>query len=113
MGIQAVQERLKTAGDGKPRLFIMEDSLLEPDDDLAEKHLPLWAKDEFPAYVWADHATKEIPIKENDHSMDALRYAVMYVDHGRISMKGLPQDTSTKSKWAIGERAEAPSWSIH
>lgn len=83
-GLQAVSIRLRTAGDGKPRLFFMRDSLVERDQDLADKYKPTSTIDEFPVYVWPKNQDgkpiKEAPIKENDHGMDAIRYGVMYLD---------------------------------
>lgn len=82
VGIQRVQERLKVADDGKPRIFIMRDSLVEMDQSLVEAKKPWCTEQEFADYVWADKKNKEEPVKENDHGMDALRYAVMHVDGG-------------------------------
>jgi len=83
-GIQAVAERLRKAGDGRPRLYIMRDALVATDPFLAEKRLPACTEEEFPGYVWSkglsDKPAKEEPLKLHDHGMDALRYAVMYVD---------------------------------
>jgi len=64
-GIQAVKARLKVAGDGKPRLTIDPDAI----NTLSEAG----------AYEWEGGARgpKDRPKKENDHAMDALRYAVM------------------------------------
>jgi PBSX family phage terminase large subunit len=82
-GIQAVQERLKVVGDGKPRLFIMRDSLLERDDNLYDGKRPWCTEQEFDGYVWPKgqdgKAVKEQPVKADDHGMDALRYAVMWL----------------------------------
>lgn len=80
-GIQAVQERLRPAGDGKPRLFILRDSLVARDPELGAK--PTSVLEELPAYVWAKAAhgeTKEVPVKKDDHGADCLRYAVAYAD---------------------------------
>lgn len=83
-GIEAVQHRLKAQGDGRPRLFILRDSLVEEDPALALRFKPLSVVDEFPGYAWqptADgKAAKEEPIGVDDHGLDALRYAVMYLD---------------------------------
>ena len=83
-GIQAVESRLKVAGDGKPRLYVMRDALVERDPELARLYKPLCTEDEFPAYVWPESKdgkpVKEEPVKINDHGMDATRYAVMYLD---------------------------------
>lgn len=84
VGIQKVQERLKKAGDGKPRLFVFRDALVERDESLADLKRPVCTKDEFTAYVWPKAAdgrlVKEAPVKEFDHGMDDVRYLVMHVD---------------------------------
>ncbi len=79
-GIGKVKDRLNNAGDGKPRIFLLRDSLVEVDETLKADHLPTCTEEEFPSYVWANSKTKEAPGKENDHGMDALRYAVMHLD---------------------------------
>lgn len=83
-GIQAVQERLRIAGDGKPRLFVLRGSLAERDEDLAEGGQPVDIVGEFGAYVWQKtaegRAQKEVPIDLWNHAMDALRYGVVSVD---------------------------------
>jgi phage terminase large subunit len=69
-GIQKVQARLETAGDGKPRMFIHTScaNLIK----------------EFYGYQWQPDKegknAKEEPCKESDHAMDALRYLVMELD---------------------------------
>ncbi|MDX3759335.1 phage terminase large subunit [Streptomyces sp. AK02-04a] len=87
-GIQAVQSRLKVQADGKPRLFIFRDSLVESDEDLAARALPTRAVDEITGYIWAvkpgngGSELKEEPLKKDDHAMDALRYMVAERDLG-------------------------------
>lgn len=84
VGIEKVQERLKPAGDGKPRLFIMRDALWEKDHTLEADRRPTCTEEEFPGYVWperkAGRAADERPVKSDDHGMDEIRYAVMYLD---------------------------------
>jgi len=80
VGIQRVQERLKPADDGRARLFFLRDALHETDQALATLALPICTEQEIESYIWSNKATKEIPVKENDHGMDAMRYAVMYVE---------------------------------
>lgn len=80
VGIDKVKERLKVAGDHRPRLYFLRDSLVEVDHSLKEAHKPTCTEDEFPSYVWGNSKTKEQPSKEDDHGMDATRYAVMYRD---------------------------------
>lgn len=84
-GIQAVQARIRPAGDGKPRLFILRDAVIERDQDLADAGKPTSTADEINGYVWAVKpgaagGLKEQPLKVNDHGMDALRYMVAAVD---------------------------------
>lgn len=86
-GIQAVQSRLKVQADGKPRLFIRRGAVVERDPELEEAALPIGAAEEISGYVWAVRpgnkgGLKEEPVKENDHSMDALRYMVAERDLG-------------------------------
>lgn len=83
-GIQAVQARMKIQADGKPRIFICRDALVETDPVLADAHKPKCAQDEILEYVWdtrrqagaADTTVREAPLKSNDHGMDAMRYIV-------------------------------------
>ena len=82
-GIQAVQARLRPAGDGRPRLFLMRDCVVTRDPELAEAKKPSSTAEEIVGYVWdtgAGKAIKEQPLKENDHGADALRYLVAYRD---------------------------------
>lgn len=77
-GIQATQRRMRPAGDGKPRLMIMRDSLVERDPELVDAKLPTCTEEEIPAYIW-DSTTKtlkETPVKANDHGCDTMRYVV-------------------------------------
>jgi len=83
-GIEAVQTRYKVAGDGKPRIFILKGCLVERDESLAARHLPLCTRDEEDVYLWPKAADgkpiKDAPVKMNDHAQDAKRYAVRYID---------------------------------
>lgn len=83
-GVQAVQERLKVQGDGKPRLFLFRDALAEGDEALVDAKKPTCTEEEIDCYVWPKggdgKVVKEVPVKLDDHGLDALRYAVMYVD---------------------------------
>lgn len=85
-GIDAVTERLKVQGDGKPRLFIVEDALVEMDLSLKESGLPVNVIEEFGSYAWAESKVgrndKEAPIDAYNHGLDALRYMVAYLDAG-------------------------------
>lgn len=86
-GLQAVKTRLKRAGDGRPRLLIMRDVLVERDQALDEAKKPLSTAEEITGYVWAkpkgnaaDKAEPEEPLKVDDHGMDTMRYVVAELD---------------------------------
>lgn len=83
-GIEAVHARLRPAGDGKPRLFVFEDALVEADPSLLDAKKPICTAQEIESYTWPKgsdgKAVKEAPVKLNDHGMDAMRYAVAYAD---------------------------------
>ncbi|TGZ14739.1 hypothetical protein DV517_62220 [Streptomyces sp. S816] len=86
-GIQAVKSRLKVAGDGKPRLLVMRNALVERDPALEEASKPIGTVDEITGYVWAVKpgnagGLKEEPLKKDDHAMDAMRYMVAAKDLG-------------------------------
>lgn len=90
-GIEAVQERLKDAGDGRRRLYVFRDCLVESDPVLREAKRPCSILEEFDSYSWPKgkdgKAIKEAPEKLNDHAMDALRYACMRVDRGILAIE--------------------------
>jgi len=79
-GITNVQQRF-----AEDRLFIVRDCLRYKDDTLSESHAPTCLEEEIPGYVWADKKAKDVPVKENDHSVDYTRYICAYVD--RLSRK--------------------------
>lgn len=84
-GIQATQQRLRPAKDGKPRLFILRDSLVSRDPELTDTKRPACTAEEIPGYVWdqtGNKGIKEVPLKENDHGCDAMRYLVAARDLG-------------------------------
>lgn len=94
-GIQAVQSRLKTQADGRPRLFLVSGALAERDAALDEAKKPVCTEEEITGYVWAVKpgsagGVKEQPVKENDHGMDAMRYMVAQRDlSGRTRVRWL------------------------
>lgn len=79
-GLQAMMQRLELAGDGLPRMFICRTALVERDEAVADRGLPLGFIGEIPGYVWKrtpdGKPLKDEPEKENDHSMDCARYCV-------------------------------------
>lgn len=96
-GIQAVASRFRRAGDGKPRIMIMRDCLVERDRDLAEAKLPTCLEEEPESYIWDTRQGMkrgEQPVKESDHGLDALRYLVAHFD---LEASGV---SYTKSIWS-------------
>lgn len=86
-GIQAVQARMKRAGDGKARIFLMRDSVVEADKKLLDAKKPVSTLEEIPGYIWDpgtrnSSVVKESPLKLNDHGCDAMRYMVAHLDMG-------------------------------
>ncbi|MCM8555352.1 phage terminase large subunit [Streptomyces sp. STCH 565 A] len=84
-GIQALQARLKVQADGRPRFFIVRGALVERDPALDEAKKPCSTEEEITGYVWAvkpGGTVPEVPLKENDHGMDAGRYMVAERDLG-------------------------------
>jgi phage terminase large subunit len=83
-GIQAVQKRLRPAGElGKPRIMIMRDSTVKRDAELADAKKPTSTAEEVVGYVWdrgTGKAIKENPVKLDDHGCDAMRYLVAQID---------------------------------
>lgn len=89
-GIQATQSRIKIAGDGLPRLFILRDALVERDDELKEAGLPTCTIEEIDGYVWkpkpqsavasAQKNEPDEPLKKDDHGCDCMRYLVAHFD---------------------------------
>ena len=86
-GIEAVQNRLKVRGNGKPGILFHRNALVETDDELKTKYLATCTIDEFASYVWRklkdggeETARDEAPIKKEDHGLDAVKYMVAYLD---------------------------------
>jgi len=86
LGLEATMARIRVAGDGRPRLAVMEDSVVERDPDLVDAMLPIGLVEEIPGYIWEPSAdgkpAKETPLKKDDHSADTMRYMVAHVDLG-------------------------------
>ncbi len=92
-GIDAVTERLRVRGDGKPRLYIVRDCTVSYDSRLADARRPTSTERELPGYVWpetrAGRSADELPVKSDDHGADAMRYMVMYLDGGGPPVAGV------------------------
>lgn len=87
-GIQFVAARLKKQPDGKPRLMVFRDALIDRCPHMAELSKPCGVVEEMDSYIWpkvkvttADgKPLKEVPVDDNNHSMDQLRYVVAELD---------------------------------
>lgn len=80
-GIQALQSRLRVQPDGRARLYVFRDALIDRDPEMDAASLPIGMAEEVTGYVWAvkpgnKGGLKEEPEKANDHSMDTGRYVV-------------------------------------
>jgi len=82
-GLQCLSSYISIAGDEKPRLYYLIDSLISRDRELAEKKLPFCSTQEYESYCWQltkeGKPLKELPMKINDHGIDCDRYACMYL----------------------------------
>ena len=88
-GIDAVMRRLRPAGDGRPRLFILRDSTVELDENLRRTGRPTCTADEIPGYVWANvdgKPNRDQPLKQDDHGTDSMRYICQATDR-RVTAK--------------------------
>lgn len=83
-GIEAVQMRLRKAGDGKPRLFIFQDCLVEPDKRLIDAKKPYCTEQEIETYIWEPagegREAKETPRKVDDHGCDCTKYLCAHLE---------------------------------
>lgn len=83
LGISAAHARLKIAGDGRPRFYVYEYALKERDESRVAAHRPFCFSMEIDAYAYPkskDGApVKEVPVKVDDHAMDAFRYLCLYL----------------------------------
>lgn len=104
-GIQAVTDRIRAAGDGNPRLYVLRSALVEADQLLLDAKRPTCLLQEMDSYVWAKGSdgkpNKEEPVKEHDHHADAMRYMVVHLDApGLSSWAGLaggnPHSTTSR-----------------
>jgi len=89
-GIQAVQARLRAAGDGQPRLVMVRDARVERDQALVDAAKPTCTAEEWAGYVRKKPPQTgqmagvplEEPLKVDDHGMDCTRYLVVHRDGG-------------------------------
>ena len=84
-GVQAVQARLKVQANGRTRIHVVRNCLVEADPELVEAKKPTCFADEIAGYVWpvgVKPDKREAPVKEDDHSMDTARYVIAHRDLG-------------------------------
>lgn len=86
-GIQDTQARFDLASDGLPRIFFRDGARdHDPDINLVDEGRPASTIDELVGYVWDPKFVKDEPIAENDHGMDAMRYACRWVDTNLVGV---------------------------
>jgi hypothetical protein len=130
IGVDKVAGRLRKAGDGKPRLFLLRDSLVSRDPLLDEAKKPCCTEEEIESYVWDEvtggrlgDRTLEEPRAVDNHGMDAKRYMVMYFEDPRALYAGLigkkmsaPDPAMPRPRWRYSggwpskERRERIDW---
>ena len=80
-GLRLVNQRLRKAGDGRPRMVLFKGARVHPADPRqVAAHKPTCTADEFPQYVWsvrADGWNRDEPLKQDDDGCDTCRYATM------------------------------------
>lgn len=83
-GIQVVQARLALQADGKPYIYIKKDARKFVDRELKKKGKPTNTAAEFWSYVYPKPEKRlvkhEIPVDDNNHGMDTMRYVQVYHD---------------------------------
>jgi len=105
-GIEAVHARLRVAGDGRPRVMFLRDSLVERDEGLANRSKPTCTEQEIPTYVYPKgqdgKPLKEEPLKDNDHGCDEWRYAVCFLDNIKDDDKTQAPPAYTMGRILVG-----------
>ncbi len=106
LGVETVTKWLRVAPDGKPRLYFMRGALTESDARMEEDRRPTSTLEEITMYVWPrttdGRTVKEVPVKGNDHGLDAMRYMIMYLDQ---QPSHLGQQTSRRRPVTAGMRS--------
>lgn len=82
---EPIWQRLAKAGDGKPRFFVVDNSVqMGGGVDANLKGKPCGFREEVASYAWLEPANggpfKERPAQKDDHACDMTRYAVWAVD---------------------------------
>lgn len=83
LGISAAHARLKVADDGRPRFSVYEYALRERDESRVAAHRPFGFTMEIDSYAYPKNKdgapVKEVPVKVDDHAMDAFRYFCLHM----------------------------------
>lgn len=82
--IQSIKQRLSVGGNQKARIYFFEGALISPDASLLREKKLYSTIQEMDVYAYEptkNDISKEEPIKKDDHGMDAMRYAVTYIDN--------------------------------
>jgi phage terminase large subunit len=84
-GINIHKDALRIDPDrGEPRVFYMEDALVERDESLVDALMPWCTVQEYTSYIWKKNQTtgkfQEEPKKDLDDGMDCSRYISMHLD---------------------------------
>lgn len=109
-GVQLTEARIRPAGDGRPRLYVFRTAIQNTDPLAKSDNRPRGFAAEVNSYVWAmergaDGIPKEMPLKLNDHSCDAARYAVAHLDWNEESKLRNP------ARAQQGEQRSGSKWS--
>lgn len=120
VGIDAMTARLRVQPDGKPRMMLFADALVEADQSLRDAKLPACMAEEMECYSWPKgvdgKALKEEPVKLHDHGADTARYMVCYLDNPSNVWVADPDATPPLAKRANAVTLDpysedAPGWS--
>lgn len=113
-GVQLMESRIRTAGDGKPRLMVVRGCTIGRDLVAEGAKIPRGFLKEINGYVWemtrgADGIPRETPLKLHDHAMDAARYAVAHLDwHDEAKMHNPAQRGQQRPPSALGGALSRP-----
>jgi phage terminase large subunit len=105
-GISQIQSRLKQAGDGRPRIFVYDQAIEVRDLSRVEAYQPIGFVGEILEYVWPQSRdgapVREVPVKVNDHAMDAARYLCMWMTGtfmtSKMILEEMKQRTDVRKK---------------
>lgn len=111
-GLQLVSARLRVAADGKPRLMVFRDAVVGRDPG-APVERPRGVAEEAGGYVWQTSrdgtgVPKEAPVKNEDDSMDCMRYGVAMIDKSEPGRIGNPAAPRTEAAPQQGGRWSQP-----